>query len=73
MKNNKLTPTQIKLKKVLKPIVESMLKEGQYVDTPYAKEFITSLEALVEKYKRAGLNYNVMLSILGDFPNVSAE
>jgi hypothetical protein len=32
MKNTKLTPTQIKLKKVLKPIVESILKESNSFD-----------------------------------------
>jgi hypothetical protein len=30
MTNKKLTPTQIKLKKVLKPIVEGILKEEKY-------------------------------------------
>lgn len=35
MKTNKLTPTQIKLKKVLKPIVESIIREGRSELVPY--------------------------------------
>lgn len=62
MKNSKLTPNQIKLKKVLKPIVEGILNEAQSTNPAFDQQMtklgipitwnqlLQDADGLLEKY-----------------------
>lgn len=50
MKNNKLTPSQIRMKKVLKPIVEGILKEATFNEQEFKIELENASKSLWKGY-----------------------
>lgn len=73
MKNSKLTPTQLKLKKVLKPIVESMLKEQSFDIEEKAREISElcnyDVQQIADLFLEtlANSNHSTLVKYLGRF------
>ena len=48
MKPTKLSPSQLKMKALLKPIVEGILKEAEIPQTPAQQDFINTFDRVIQ-------------------------
>jgi hypothetical protein len=54
----------------VRKIYEQILREDTSISDPKAKDFYRKLDSLITNAESKGVNYNVIINILSNYPNV---